>query len=38
VIRLQGCLENAEDQEQKQGRMYCSLGAAAGVVAAIILI
>jgi len=38
VIRLRGCLEDAEEEEVRQGRMYCGLGAAAGVVIAIILI
>lgn len=38
LLRLRGCLEEAEEQEQKQGKMYCSLGAAAGVIAAVVLI
>lgn len=38
ILRLQSNLKDAYQQEQKQGKMYVSLGTAAGVVAAILLI
>ena len=38
ALRFRGCLEDAGEQELRQGRMYCGMGAAAGVVIAVILI